>query len=281
MNFNIKKHLKSKYAEIKFYRFLFRWIKPKSIFLISSFTKASIVIAAHLENIQVIEAQHGYIGNNHQFYNAYVNFGREYYPDILIAFGDQEKRNASPNFIFSPEQIFPVGSLYLENIKDGFVDEYLSVLQSKYQYVFCVTLQTVKEIELLQWVKKQAISNEDWLFIIKPRNVDHLDYNVWTIEKNMILLPQYNIYQVLKYSRYNITIYSTTAVEASYFNVKTLFYNIDGLSGKYYGDNNMFTTFIEPENDISHNNLENTEDNFINYFVSGYKQNIKKAKYVV
>lgn len=52
--------IKSKYAEIQLYKFLFRWSKPKAVFVLSSFTKMPVVMAAKQLKIKVIEAQHGY-----------------------------------------------------------------------------------------------------------------------------------------------------------------------------------------------------------------------------
>lgn len=271
--FNFEKELKTKLGEVTFYRFLFRWIKPKAIFLISSFTKTSIVIAAHLEHIKVYEAQHGYIGDNHQFYNSVYNFDAKYYPDYLIGFGEVEKNRIPKDFIFNSSQILSVGSLQLENIQQNFHDEDLEKLQKKYKKIFCVTLQTVKEDELLTWVNKQAAENLDWLFIIKPKH-SNLDYTKFTKLPNCILLPEYNIYQVLKYSNYNITIYSTTAVEASIFHAKTLFFNVDNLAIKYFDIENIYASKIEVGEAISATHLQEEEIIKKSYFTRNYYNNV-------
>ncbi|MGB1309002.1 MAG: hypothetical protein ACPG6B_08840 [Oceanihabitans sp.] len=274
--FNLEKELKTKLAEVSFYRFLFKKVKPKAVFLISSFTKMSIVIAAHLEKIKVYEAQHGFIGENHQFYNSVYNFESLYYPDYLIGFGTTEKTKIPEDFIFSSTQILPVGSLQLEDIQLHFKDIELEKLKKKYKKIFCVTLQTVKEHELLTWVNKQAMAQPDWLFIIKPKNIT-LDYSKYTAITNCILLPQYNIYKVLKYSNYNITIYSTTAVEASIFNAKTLFFNIDNLSVKYFDIENMYASKIETGESLNKEHLQIEENIKKSYFVKDYYNNVDKT----
>ncbi len=277
IEFDIEKELKSKMGEVRFYRFLFKRIKPKAIFLISSFTKVSIVVAAHLESIDVVEVQHGFIGDNHQFYNAYHNFGPLYYPDKLLAFGRTEKTNPAEHFIFNADQIIPIGSFYLEHIKNEFESEELSSLKQSYTKVFCVALQTVKEKELLAWISELARNHDDWLFILKPRNYEYLDYSEYTERENINLYPNYSVYELLKYSDYCMTIYSTVAVEASMFDVKTLFYNIDGLSLKYFDTDKMFASVIDfPNGIIGEKELDRTA-RFEPYFVTGYNENVSKA----
>ena len=275
--FNFEKELKTKLGEISFYSFLFRWVKPKAVFLISSFTKTSIVIAAHLENIKVYEAQHGYIGDNHQFYNSVYNFEALYYPDYLIGFGEVEKDKLPQDFIFKASQILPVGSLQLENIQLHFQDPELEKLQKAYKKIFCVTLQTVKENELLTWVNKQALAQPDWLFIIKPKNIT-LDYKKYTTLENCTLMPEYNIYKILKYSNYNITIYSTTAVEASVFQAKSLFFNIDNLAIKYFDIENMYAAKIEVGEDLNKEHLQIEEIIKKSYFTRNYYNNVVNTK---
>jgi len=275
LDLNVERLLKSKMGEVKCYQFLFRRVRPKAIFVISSFTKVSVVVAAHLENIKVYEAQHGYIGENHQFYNAYQNFGPTYYPDYLIAFGNREKEQIPENFIFKKEKIIPIGSFYLEHIRNTFNDDYLTKLKNQYSKLFCVTLQTIKEKELLQWIVEEARKNKTWLFILKPRHSNHLDYQEFTAIDNIILLPSYNIYQVLKYVDYNITIYSTTAVEAEAFGVKTLFYDIEGLSSKYFNPKRMFASLIShPGGTIGEEEIQYKSD-VESYFEMNYSENVQ------
>lgn len=238
LKINLKATAKTKIGSIYFYKWLFNRIKPKAVFLISSFTKEPIVIAAHLCGIKVYEAQHGFIGNNHQFYKSHKSFDKKHYPDFLISFGEYEKNNLPKGFIFKKHQIMPTGSLYLENIKNNYTDEKLKALKNKYNKIFCVTLQTVLDHEFITWVHKQCDFYKESLFVLAPRN-KAIDYSKYLNRSNCVILEDYNIYQILKYSDYNITIYSTTAIEASVFNAFTLFYNLNGLSSKYFDVTNM------------------------------------------
>jgi len=276
---NINKLVNERLVEIKFYRLLFKLIRPKAVFLISGFTKETIVIAAHLQNIKVIEAQHGYIGHNHQFYNSTYYFAQLYYPDILLTFGDYEKKSLPNNFIYKAEQLLPIGSLYLEDIYANFNSSELENLTTNYKKVFCVTLQNVEEEKLINWVLKQAKQYPNFLFILKPRRV-LTEYNRYTTIKNCILLPSFTVYEVLKYSDYNITIYSTTAIEAKVFDAKTLFYNINNLSVKYYDINDLYAALINEGDCMTQDHLKLGETNIKSYFVSNYYNNVKALKII-
>jgi len=248
-------------------------MKLKTIFLISSFTKETIIIAAHLEGIKVYETQHGFIGDNHQFYNSFYEFGQLYYPDYLLSFGKQEKNNLPKDFIFNLDRILPIGSLFLEKIKNTYSNEKLESIVNKYDRVFCVTLQNVKEEILLDWINEQAKKNKNWLFILKPRYIKK-DYSKYLQNKNCILPLEYNIYEILKYSDYNITIYSTTAVEASVFNVKTIFYNIDGLSTKYFDVERLYASKVEVGENLEEKHLIVEESSNKSYFTNDYYKNV-------
>ena len=275
---DVEKVLKSEYAKMRFYRWLFRRIKPKVIFLISSFTKVPVVIAAHLEGIKVYEAQHGYIGGNHQFYNSLLDFDQTYYPDYLIGFGNYEKNDIPEDFIFSGSQILPVGSHYLEMIRSEYESVELKSLKQNYDLVFCVTLQGINEPELLNWVMSEVKKHERWLFVLMPRNKS-LDYSDYIKDQNCILLPEHNVYQVLKYSDFNITIYSTTAVEAQFFNVKTLFFNYEGLSEKYYDVEDLYAVLINPDETLTQEHLnKEVKPGLREYFIEGYYKNVKETE---
>ncbi|NAY91640.1 hypothetical protein GTQ34_06900 [Muricauda sp. JGD-17] len=278
LHFNVEGELRAKMGEMYMYRRLLRWTKPKAVFLISSFTKMPLVVAAHLEGIPVIEAQHGFIGKNHQFYLSEHVFDDLYYPDKLIAFGSYEKSIKIPKLIFGPDKILPVGSLYLENVLDTIYNENLANLGKQYEKLFLVTLQCLKEKELLGWIERQALGNSDWGFILKPRDYSHMDYSKFTGIKNIMLFPTYSVYEILKHVDYNITIFSTVAIEAEAFGVKTIFFNLDGLSLKYFEPSSMNASVVNlktPSLDKEH--LDKTQ-NKASYFKMGYRQNVKNTE---
>lgn len=273
---NFNDEIKIKKAEITFYKWLLKFTNPKGVFVLSSFTKISIVIAAKELGIKVFEAQHGYIGDSHPFYFTEKPF-KKTYPDYLFSFGNYEKLNNDSRLIFNSEQIIPVGNLQLEIIKKKATSSQLINLKDNYKCVFCVTLQAIKEEEMLKWITKEANSHKDWLFILRPKN-NELSYSNYTKHENIIEMPDYSIYDILKISNFNITIFSTTAIEGVFLGAPPIFYNTNNLSKKYFNTSKMKALVIE-EGDTLPNSIMNLEiTNQNSYFVDDYKLNVKQTE---
>lgn len=272
---SIRKEIKPKLAELYVYKQFFKIVKPKAIFVLSSFTKVSVVIAAKELGITVYEAQHGYIGDSHTFYNAEKHF-KETYPDYLLSFGTYEKEKASPKLIFNPEQIIPVGSFQLELIKKQPIPKKLLELQNKYSRLFCVTLQAIKEEELLKWVLQEAKLHADWLFIIRPKNKD-FEYTPYTKQINIIEMNDYTIYEVLKIAHYNITIYSTTAIEGLFLGAAPVFFNINNLSKNHFDVTKMNAIVLEEGTLLKEETLGKKTSVDQSFFVENYLENVANA----
>jgi hypothetical protein len=91
-------------------------------------------------------------------------------------------------------------------------------------------------------------------------------------------MDKFSVYEILKYSDYNITIYSTTAIEAAAFDVKTIFYNINNLSTKYFMVNEMYASVVEEGCNLKDLNLRLEKRNTNPYFVLDYYNNINNLK---
>ena len=271
---NFKRELKKKLGELYFYKFLFKISKIKTVFVLSSFTKVSIVMAAKQLNIKVYEAQHGFIGESHPFYSAKIRF-EESYPDFLFSFGNYEINNNN-SIIFKPYQIIPIGGLQLESIKQTPPPKPLIVLKSKYSKIFCLTMQAIKEKELLQSIQKYANEHQDQLFIICPKDKS-INYDNYTAVKNITILPEYSIYDVLKISDFNITIFSTTAIEGEALGAKTIFFNADNFSKKYFKIEKMNATVISEGEYLNENHLSRFEDKIEQYCVNHYFKNVQNT----
>ena len=278
-NYNLtlhaKKEIRNKLAELCVFKFFFKIVKPKAIFVLSSFTKVGIVMAAKELGIKVFEAQHGYIGDNHTFYTVTKQF-KEAYPDTLFSFGTYEKLNANPKLIFSPKQITPIGSFQLELIKNEPINEELLKRVAPYTHVFCVTLQTIKEKEILDWVLQEAMLHPTWLFIIRAKNQDEV-YADYTKQENIIECNNATIYEVLKISDFNITIYSTTAVEGMFLDAKPIFFNINNLSKNHFDITKMNAIVIENGEKLNHEILKTPMIKERSFFVENYLQNVENA----
>lgn len=274
ISFNIEKELKTKLAEYKVYQKLFSKSKPKAIFVLSSFTKVGVVYAAKQLKIPVYEPQHGFMGSTHPFYNAVKKFPA-FYPDKLISFGTSEKEENAASFIFKPEQIVPVGSLQLDLLKQRKLPPLLVSAKEKYQNIFCVTLQAIKDEEILKWLEIQAKNHTDWLFIVRPKQ-PNFTLQRYTTAANIVTMPGVSTYDVLKAAQYNITIFSTTVIEGIYLGAKPILYNVDNLPQKYFDLENADIAVIENDEMLTTKHLAKEGTFHIPYFVSDYFDNVAK-----
>lgn len=274
ISFDPKKEVKNNLAEYHLYRKLFRIIKPKVVFVLSSFTKMGIVYAAKQLNIPVYEPQHGFMGSTHPFYNAVKKFP-EFYPDKLLSFGASEKEENATSFIFKPQQILPVGSLQLALVKQREIPPVLVSAKQHYKMLFCVTLQAIKDEEILKWLEIQAKNHSDWLFIIRPKQ-PNFNLKLYTIMPNIVTMPEATTYDVLKAANYNITIFSTTVIEGIYLGAKPILYNVDSLPYKYFDLENADIAVIENNEMITNQHLVKEGTFRIPYFVNDYFDNVAK-----
>jgi hypothetical protein len=270
---NFKKELKRQLGEYYFYRFLFKLIKPRAVFVLSSFSKVSMVMAAKSKNIPVFEAQHGYIGEAHPFYHVKKRF-EESYPDQLFSFGDYEIKN-NKNFIFRENQILPIGGLQLEYLKSRPLPNELKNIKNKYRQIFCVTLQAIKEEEIIGATLDYAKMHPDVLFVLCPKDRS-ISYSDYLLNKNY-LVSKYPVYDILKIADYNLTIFSTTAVEGLSMGAKPIFYNVDNLSKRYFNVLKLGATIIEEGDTLSEKHLHFQESEVEPYYIEGYFENVAKC----
>lgn len=272
---DLAKEVKSQLGEYYFYKFLFNHVKPKAVFVLSSFTKVSIVMAAKSANVKVYEAQHGFVGKSHPFYHVRKERFEESYPNYLFSFGEYE-RNKNDHFIFKKHQIIPIGGLELEHWKGKQLPEELQCIKDKFRRIFCITLQDIKEKELIESTIDFANKNPDNLFVLCPKNRNNTYSNF--LELPNFYLSSFSIYDVLKISDYNITIFSTTAIEGHALGVPPIFYNVDNLSKKYFNISELNGSLIEEDKLLTENHLIGTNKRSNLYYIEGYFDNVKKCK---
>lgn len=272
---NLSKELKRQLGEYYLYKYLFGLIRPRAVFVLSSFSKVSIVMAAKNKGIKVYEAQHGFIGESHPFYHAKKKRFDESYPDYLFSFGNYEIKN-NRHLIFKTDQIIPIGGLELEHLKSKKISEELKGLKNQHNPIFCITLQGIREKEIIESTLAFTKENPRSLFFLCPKNRDN-DYSSF-LENSSYRLSEFSIYEILKISDYNLTIFSTTAVEAETMGAKTIFYNADNLSKKYFNISKLGAAVIEQGESLSEKHIGGHKKTMEPYYINGYFDNVKKSK---
>lgn len=253
LSIDLKNTLKFYIAEYNVYKFIFKYFKPKAVFLICYYSKIPMLVAAHDCGVKVIEYQHGVITNESGEYNSILKNNKRYFPDFLLSFGRKLITCDYKDFIYEKENIIPLGSSYMESIRRDYVDEYLDQLKKKYSKIICVTSSGIFLDKLMKFVQNLSFKNPNMLFVVRKKHRENVELY---LSDNIVLLPKYTIYQILKYSDFNITIASFVAYEADFYCVRNILLNIDGLSVKYI-DSDVEGVYVEEKDMMNFNIAEN------------------------
>lgn len=239
---NIKENLnidyKNKIIDFKIektiFKIMFKIYKPKVIFLSCYYSKQNIIKAANELNIKTIEMQHGIIGSEHFAYNINKLLDKSFFPDILLTYGEFDK-NILENNLYNPfNKIIPVGNYLLESIKELPIPFSLDTLTSKYKYSISISTQYTVEKELLKFILEVSSKFDNIGFFFSLRHYDKEYYNKFNLTNNIyIFQEEYNCYDIMKSCNIHLSVYSTCALEALFFNKKVILVNIKNLSQDY------------------------------------------------
>lgn len=273
---NIKQFL----TQIKIYEILFDVYKPKAIFLTCYYGKEGIILAAKNKKIPVIEIQHGIIGYKHPAYNHKI-FARDYYPDYLLTFGEAEVNAPSENFIFEKNQVYAIGSHYINYIGNKKTSNPIEELINKFVFSVAVTMQSTIEEELLEFIIKAAILDESILYLLLPRKTS---LTFLGLPENVKVITDMNFYEMMAYVDYHSTVYSTCAIEAPSLGVQNILINLQGLAKEYYIEllsDDRITLFVETPDELvaKIRNMDKLEKSLIkesnsDLFVQGYQDRL-------
>jgi len=238
IDINYKYHIKRFMAQYFSTTLLAKIYKPKAVFLECYYTNIARIYAYNNLNIRTIEIQHGVINNSHLAYNIYKKFDSKYFPNVLFAFGENEKKTAkSPNFYIDNINVYPIGSFYIDNINMNPVkyikfDEY----RQKYKLIVSVTGQNhYSESILINFLNNIVDLNKDILFIYVPRDASFYE-KAYKLNNNIIIIPELNCYEIISISDFHTTVFSTCALEAPSLGVPNILININELSKINYGE---------------------------------------------
>ena len=292
-NYNLKINytniIKRFNARYKIYKILLKMIKPKYIFLNCFYDKQAIVKASYALDIKVIDIQHGIIGNSHSAYYSEIDLDKNYLPDYLFVFGEEDKKNLKESKLFREESIYPVGNYFLEILKNNFLkDKKLSSIISQYRLSIGVSLQWPIEKDTISFLNASAKEIPDVLFIFIPRQYEDNKYATLALEPNIIFYPKLDCYNIIMHCSFHCTAYSTCAMEAPSLGIPNILININNTTNTYM--KNMFTketTFtVDTENTNDFIDILKKSYNFDKiktsksnekYFLNSYQKNITNS----
>ena len=235
--------------------FFYRLFKPKKIFVTqyySLFHQAAIY-SCNKKGLNSIEFQHGVINNQHPAYNVFSKLDNTFFPKYLLVFGDIVKCIFNVNnYFIELNRVFSVGSMYLDYIKYEYktsnkMFNIFSKFRRQYNKIIAVSSQKTIENKLIQFIKEVSSLDENILYIFIPRELNK-DYSNEGFSRNVVIIKELNVYQIIKESDFHSTVYSTCALEAPVLGVPNILINIEGLAKKYYEEiltNSDTTKFVD------------------------------------
>jgi hypothetical protein len=231
------KVIKRFYARRMVFGLLFRTKKPKLVLLSCYYgLLESAIKAAKDSGAKVVEVQHGVIGKEHPAYNVDVAIDKSCFPDYLLVFGKRELETFdNPRFI-EPENVYPVGSFYIEHIRRNCKPESNLVKQlENYKKSVAVTLDLIIEKHTIEFVCQAANLAKTIFYLLVPKKPQERHYSTLNLPDNVTVIKDKNFYELMMYVDFHSTVFSTCALEAPSLGVQNILINIDNFSRQYYG----------------------------------------------
>lgn len=224
-------------AQRMVFNLVFRKIKPKAILLSCYYGHNQAAIKAARDiGIAVIEFQHGTISKEEPAYNVNIELDKNYFPGYLLVFGKREMETFDNSRFIEPENVYPIGSFYLEYMRRNYEPERnLTEQLEDYERSVGVTLQWTMGKRVIEFVRKAANLDRAILYLLIPRRPEERDYLALGFPDNVMIVTDKNFYELMMYVDFHCTAYSTCALEAPSLGVQNILINLDNQSKRYYG----------------------------------------------
>lgn len=287
LNINYLEYIKRFWVGYKIKRLFFRIYRPKAIFVVCYYSYSDVIKAAKDLGIKVIEVQHGAIGKVHPSYNINIELDRSFFPDFLLAFGENDVEILKNSKFVGPCNIIPVGSFYLEymkkrNIKINGLDN----LPPKYKRKVGVTTQSTLEKQLIDFLLRAANLDRDILYVFISRDKKKGYNSIFSFPENIVIIDDFNFYEIIKYMDFHATVCSTCALEAPSLGVQNILIDINGFAKKYYADiltDNEITRYVSTPEEFVYTikNFRKLDKDYISktnehIFKMSYNENIQR-----
>lgn len=226
---NIKKH--NQYYH--FYSKLIRKRNCKKIILVVSYLliNSPLIAAAKENGVQVIEIQHGTIGQYHLGYH-FPNYNSDlaYFPDTFYSFGDYWSEIFK--FPLDKKNIIPYGFPHMKHRKK----QYETIDKNEKQILFISQGAIGKELSKFAYETAKALDGYKLIYKLHPG-----EYDRWKDEYRELVLAsklenvevidnnRKEIYSYFAESEYQVGVFSTAIYEGLAFNCKTLLFDLPGI----------------------------------------------------
>jgi hypothetical protein len=280
-NFSVKVKLKAKAFKtinkrngvLSVYRILFKWLRPKIIFYISLNTDLAVIEAAHLENITVVELQHGVL-------NLYTKFPEtskiKSIPDYYFTFGKYWTENS--NLPIDAKRTIAVGFPFLAKGKKNYIetqklDQVVFISQCSKELERTALLlanSPVRPKNILFKLRKSEFN--DWKQYYPELNIANNKKILKVIENDSTL-----IYKMLAESKYQVGISSMLLFEGIAFGCMTIILKTSDYKYSSFLVSNNLAIYAEPGLPIDLTKAPNINSCVNNLFNNEWEIEFKNA----
>jgi hypothetical protein len=230
INTDLKSRIKATIRKYKIdfliYRIFFKIKKPPKIFIVNSIGLEAMIAAAKKYGIKTYELQHGSPSRGKLNYDYSSGIKKITFPDYFLAFGKFWTQDIK--LPLKKENIFNIGFPYLNK-------KLLGVKKIKKENILLIISQPgVISKKLIEFSIKLKKKNDDIKIIFKPHPLETIlenqKYFDYLSENNITVInnKNFNLYKILKKTKYVLGVSSTVLYEALAFNCSIFVLKIHG-----------------------------------------------------
>lgn len=238
-------------AERRLYNWLLKRWKPKRCLVVNPYVNMPLVVACHENKVPVIEWQHGAIHRGHYAYRLGFEPDRLFYPDALLAFGEQVADVFGPdNPYVLPERVIPVGSFYLDYLNKSRSDE--GAQHTGFR--IAVSGQDAHESKIIPFLLQAAQLLPEVEIVYVPRRFNPSTTAAFVVQPNIRVETERDVYEVMRNADLHTTINSTCALESLALGTPNVLMNVENRSRNYFGeqlDAHTFTHYADTPADFA------------------------------
>lgn len=209
---------RKRWIRLKLYTKLLNRINPDLIFLVVSTNHHSLIEASKINNIPVIELQHGVIHDRHLGYSFPGDLTKSIFPDYLFIWGEFWRGNCT--FPLPNERIISVGFPYMELMSRQYRD-----IRSDDQILF-LSQGTIGEQLSKFAIEVDQHPNIDQSIVYKLHPGEYDRWTVeypWLVDASFEIIDNSNIplYELFAKSSVQVGVNSTAMYEGLCFELQT------------------------------------------------------------
>lgn len=238
------------------FKFFLSLCRPKAIMLSCYYgpTYQSLIYASKEKSIPVIEIQHGLIKKDDPFYTSFAKLENNFFPDYLLVWGENTKKSLQQRCLIKTNNIFPIGSTYIEYMnktENKKLEMQFIEFRKEYKRIVAITAQNLIEYRLFNFIINSALMSPDILYLYIPRGPS-VNYDNKFL-KNIKIIKDFNAYQIIKYSDFHATVFSSCAIEAPALGIQNILININNESKMAYSNilvNRNISKYVDSEKEF-------------------------------